>query len=84
MKQLVIKIYDEEGRTKLPKVIMKKLGLTRGSLLLVEQVTNDKIVLRKLLRPENSLKSIGPELLPSVDEDKVFEELDIDVYYLIS
>ena len=84
MKPLVIKIYDDEGRTKFPKVIMKKLGLTKGSLLLIERITNDKIVLRKLPRPEENLKSMGPELPPSIDEDKVFEELDVDVYYLIS
>jgi len=72
MKSSVIEICDDEGRTKFPKVIMKKLGPTKGSLLLIEQVTNDKIVLRKLPRPEESLKSMDPELPPSVEEDKVF------------
>lgn len=82
MERVVMKIYDDEGRTKIPAVVMKQLGLTKGSMLVVEAIAGDRVVLRKLPSPEERLGKLGPRLPEGVDEDRVFEELDLEVYSL--
>ncbi len=67
----VITIYDEQGRTKLPARVLRKLGLGKNSKLLVK-VSGDSIILTPL-RVKWPKKG-------KIDEDKVLEEKHLAWY----
>ena len=50
-------VVDEEGRVRLPKELMKKLGLTSGSRLRAS-VKGGRIILTKLLEPEEYVRYV--------------------------
>ena len=80
---LIVKVYDNMGRIKLPVEVIRKMGLRRGSMLIVTQLTEDTLVLKKVESKIEELKNMGPELPEGIDEDKELEEAKILVYELL-
>ncbi|MCD6164671.1 MAG: AbrB/MazE/SpoVT family DNA-binding domain-containing protein [Candidatus Odinarchaeota archaeon] len=64
---LIVILYDDQGRTKLPIEILKALNLKKGDKLLVK-IENNKIV----LKPVNTKKW---SKLEGIDEEKALKAL---------
>ena len=69
---LIVTLYDDQGRTKLPIEILKVLNLKKGDKLLVK-IENNKIV----LEPVNTKK--WPKL-EGIDEEKALKEKTLALY----
>ena len=69
---LIVTLYDNQGRTKLPIEILKALNLKKGDKLLVK-IENNKIV----LEPVNTKK--WPKL-EGIDEEKALKEKTLALY----
>lgn len=69
-------VVDEKGRVVIPRKIRERLGLTKGSKLLLAQLGEDTIVLRKL-DAEKILEAIAKEVSKKkIDLEKIGREVE--------
>ena len=68
---------DKSGRLVIPDLIRKKLHLTKNMPLLITDLDDDKIIIKKLDRDEIE-KSLRQEL-KGVDIDKITREVRTEV-----
>ena len=68
---------DKSGRLVIPDLIRKKLHLTKNMPLLITDLDDDKIIIKKLDRDEIE-KSLRAEL-KGVDIDKISKEVRTEV-----
>ena len=69
-------VVDEKGRVVIPRKIRERLGLTKGSKLLLAQLGEDTIVLRKL-DAKKILEAIAKEVSKKkIDLEKIGREVE--------
>ena len=69
-------VVDEKGRVVIPRKIRERLGLTKGSRLLLAQLGEDTIVLRKL-DAKKILEAIAKEVSKKkIDLEKIEHEVE--------
>jgi bifunctional DNA-binding transcriptional regulator/antitoxin component of YhaV-PrlF toxin-antitoxin module len=67
-----ITIYDERGRTKLPKKIMEWLGAKKGDKILAVNLRDEAAV--KLIPLEKAMSTVDWPRLKGVDEKTALEK----------
>ena len=80
---MYIKVYDDMGRIKLPSIVVKKMKLRRGSILVVSELNEEFVVLKKIDRKIDELKEMGPQLPPNINEDEELEETKLLIYEML-
>ena len=69
-------VVDEKGRVVIPRKIRERLGLTKGSKLLLAELGEDTIVLRKL-DAKKILEAIAKEVSKKkIDLEKIGREVE--------
>ena len=61
-KNLYVRVHDDEGRIKLPSIVVKKMKLHKGSILAVSKFNEEYVVLRKVKPKIEELKEIGQKI----------------------
>jgi len=75
-KMFKVVVVDEKGRVVIPRKIRERLGLTKGSKLLLAQLGEDTIVLRKL-DAKKILEAIAKEVSKKkIDLEKIVREVE--------
>lgn len=75
-KMFKVVVVDEKGRVVIPRKIRERLGLTKGSRLLLAQLGEDTIVLRKL-DAKKILEAIAKEVSKKkIDLEKIEREVE--------
>lgn len=67
-----ITIYDEKGRTKLPKKVLEWLGVNKGDKIFAVKLSEEKAV--KLIPLEKAQSIIQWPQLEGINEDKALEK----------
>ena len=80
---MYVRVYDDMGRIKLPSTVVKKMKLRKGSILVVSELNEEFVVLKKISPKIDELKEMGPKLPPNVDEDKELEETKLLIYDML-
>ena len=82
-KNLYVRVHDDEGRIKLPSIVVKKMKLHKGSILVVSEFNEEVVVLRKVKPKIEELEEIGPKLSLNIDEENELEETKTLIYEMI-
>lgn len=61
-KNLYVRVHEDEGRIKLPSIVVKKMKLHKGSILAVSKFNEEQVVLRKVKPKIEELKEIGQKI----------------------
>jgi len=77
-KVATITIYDEKGRTKLPKKVLEWLGLKRGDKVFAIKLTDEDAV--KLVPLEKAKSIIQWPRLDGIEEEKALKRKTETVY----
>ena len=74
----LVTLYDDKGRIKLPKEVLKRLKVKKGDKLIVMEVEGERSV--KLVPVDEFKKTIKWPKLEGINEDKALSEKALALY----
>jgi len=77
----IVTLYDDNGRIKLPKDILKMLKVRKGDKLAIIPVDGELAV--KLIPINELLKTVKWPVIGDIDEDKALSEKVLALYDVI-
>jgi len=77
----LVTLYDDKGRIKLPKEVLKRLKVKKGDKLVVMEVEGERSV--KLVPVDEFKRTVKWPRLGGINEDKALSEKTLALYELI-